>query len=185
MINHIIKDAKTRMEKSLDTLRQELAKLRTGRAHPSLLEHVMVSYYGTQTPLNQVANIVIENARTLAITPWEKNIVSEIEKAIISANLGLNPNTSGTLIRVPMPPLTEERRKSFGKVVRTEAELARVAIRNIRRDSNQEFKTLLKDKKISEDDDHRAQAQMQKMTDDFVAQIDTISTAKEKDLMEL
>ena len=165
MINNIIKNAKTRMEKSIDSLKSELAKLRTGRAHPSLLEHIMVSYYGNPTPLNQIANVAIENSRTLMVTPWEKNMVSDIEKAIMTANLGLNPNTAGTVIRIPMPPLTEERRKSLGKVVREEAERARVSIRNIRRDANQELKTLLKDKAISEDEDHRAQASIQKTTD--------------------
>src|SRR3989338_235890 len=185
MINEIIKDTKSRMEKTTDALKIELAKLRTGRAHPTLIEHVMVNYYGVPTPLSQVANIAVENARTLIVTPWEKNIVSDIEKAIMTANLGLNPNTAGTVIRIPMPPLTEERRKSLGKVVREEAERARVAVRNIRRDANQEFKTLLKDKAISEDEEHRAETVMQKTTDDFVAQIDAISASKEKDLMEI
>jgi len=185
MINNITRDTKSRMEKSIDALKQELAKLRTGRAHPSLLEHLTVNYYGNPTPLNQVANIAIENARTLMVTPWEKTMVQEIEKAIMTANLGLNPNTAGTVIRIPMPPLTEERRKSLGKVVREEAERARVAIRSIRRDANQELKTLLKDKKISEDEEHRAQTTVQKTTDEFVTQIDAVSTAKEKDLMEM
>lgn len=185
MINNIMRDAKARMEKSIDALRQELAKLRTGRAHPSLIEHVMVNYYGNPTPLSQVANIAIENSRTLMITPWEKNIVSDIEKAILTANLGLNPNTAGAVIRIPMPPLTEERRKSLVKVVSSEAERARVAVRNIRRDANQEIKTLLKDKAISEDEERGAQAAVQKATDECVAQIDTIAAAKEKDLMEV
>ncbi len=185
MINNIFKDAKARMEKSIEALKSELAKLRTGRAHPSLLEHIMVSYYGNPTPLNQVANVAIENSRTLIVTPWEKNLVSDIEKAIMTANLGLNPNTAGTVIRIPMPPLTEERRKSLGKVVREEAERARVAVRNIRRDANQELKTLLKDKAISEDEDHRAQASIQKTTDEYIAQVDSVSAAKEKDLMEM
>lgn len=185
MINNIIKDAKARMEKSIDALKTELAKLRTGRAHPSLLEHIMVSYYGNPTPLNQVANIAIENSRTLVVTPWEKNIVSDIEKAIMTANLGLNPNTAGTVIRIPMPPLTEERRKSLGKVVREEAERARVSIRNIRRDANQELKALLKDKAISEDEDHRAQASIQKTTDEYIAQVDSVAAVKEKDLLEM
>ena len=185
MSNNITRDAKQRMEKSIDSLKQELAKLRTGRAHPSLLEHVMVNYYGNPTPLSQVANIAIENSRTLIVTPWEKNIVSDIEKAILMANLGLNPNTAGTVIRIPMPPLTEERRKSLGKVVREEAERARVAVRNIRRDANQELKTLLKDKAISEDEDRRAQASIQKTTDEYIAQVDFVSAAKEKDLLEM
>jgi ribosome recycling factor len=185
MINNIIKEAKNRMDKSVDALRGELAKLRTGRAHPSLLEHIMVSYYGNPTPLSQIANVSIENSRTLMVTPWEKNMVSDIEKAIMTANLGLNPNTAGTVIRIPMPPLTEERRKSLAKVVREEAERARVAVRNIRRDANQELKTLLKDKAISEDEDHRAQASIQKTTDEYIAQVDTVAAAKEKDLMEM
>ncbi|MCX7120773.1 MAG: ribosome recycling factor [Gammaproteobacteria bacterium] len=185
MINDIIRNTKSRMEKSIESLKHELSKLRTGRAHPSLIEHVMVSYYGVPTQLSQVASISIENSRTLMVSPWEKNIVPDIEKAILSANLGLNPNTSGTVIRIPMPPLTEERRKSLGKVVREEAERARVSVRNVRRDSNQELKTLLKDKKISEDEDRSAQAIIQKTTDEFVAHIDAASTAKEKDLMEI
>ncbi len=185
MINNILHDAKMRMEKSIDSLKQELSKLRTGRAHPGLIEHVMVSYYGTPTPLSQVANIAIENSRTLMVTPWEKNLVPDIEKAILTANLGLNPNTAGSVIRIPMPPLTEERRKSLVKVVSGEAERARVAVRNIRRDANSEIKALLKDKKISEDEEHRAQTTIQKTTDEFVAQIDTMSAAKEKDLMEI
>lgn len=185
MINEILRDAKSRMEKSIDALKQELAKLRTGRAHPTLIEHVMVSYYGNPTPLSQVANIAIENSRTLMVTPWEKNLVPDIEKAILTANLGLNPNTSGTVIRIPMPPLTEERRKSLVKVVGSEAERARVAVRNIRRDANQELKTLLKEKKISEDEERGAQTTVQKATDECVKQIDTLSVAKEKDLMEI
>ena len=185
MINDIARSAKARMEKSVDALKHELAKLRTGRAHPSLLEHLMVSYYGVPTPLSQVANISIENARTLMVTPWEKNLVTEIEKAIITANLGLNPNTAGTVIRIPMPPLTQERRKSLGKIVREEAEKARVSIRAVSRDANQEFKNLLKEKTISEDEERRAETTMQKTTDEFVAQIDALSAAKDKDLMEM
>lgn len=185
MINDITRNAKLKMEKSLEALKHELAKLRTGRAHPSLIEHVMVSYYGVPTPLSQVASISIENSRTLMVSPWEKNIVADIEKAILSANLGLNPNTAGTVIRIPMPPLTEERRKSLGKVVREEAERARVAVRNVRRDANHELKTLLKDKKISEDEDRGAQTAIQKITDEFVTHIDTTAAAKEKDLMEM
>lgn len=185
MINDIMRDAKQRMEKSVDSLKQELVKLRTGRAHTSLLDHIMVNYYGVPTQLNQVANVSVENARTLMVTPWEKNIVPDIEKAIMSANLGLNPNTAGTVIRIPMPPLTEERRKSLGKVVREEAEQARVAIRNIRRDANQELKNLLKEKAISEDEERRAQTATQKTTDEFTAQVDSISAAKEKELMEI
>ena len=185
MINDITRNAKLKMEKTVEALKNELAKLRTGRAHPTLIEHVMVSFYGVPTQLSQVASISIENARTLVVTPWEKTIVPDIEKAILSANLGLNPNTAGTVIRIPMPPLTEERRKSLGKVVREEAERARVGVRNVRRDANQELKVLLKDKKISEDEDRGAQTVIQKTTDEFVAQIDALSVAKEKDLMEM
>src|SRR3990167_2649478 len=185
MINEIIKDTKSRMEKTTDALKIELAKLRTGRAHPTLIEHVMVNYYGVPTPLSQVANIAVENARTLIVTPWEKHLVQDIEKAILTANLGLNPNTAGTVIRIHMPPLTEERRKSLGKVVREEAEKARVAVRNIRRDANNELKSLLKDKEISEDEEHRAQTTVQKTTDEFITQIDSVSATKEKDLMEI
>lgn len=173
------------MTKSVSALEQELAKLRTGRAHPGLLEHIVVNYYGVPTPLHQVASVAVENARTLTVTPWEKNLIADIEKAILTANLGLNPSTAGTVVRIPMPPLTEERRKSLGKVVREEAEKARVTIRNARRDANQALKTLLKDKTIGEDEEHRAQVTVQKTTDSFVATVDTISAAKEKDLMEI
>ncbi|OGT51835.1 MAG: ribosome recycling factor [Gammaproteobacteria bacterium RIFCSPHIGHO2_12_FULL_42_13] len=185
MVDAIQKAAKQRMDKAIEALRSELAKLRTGRAHPSLIEHLQVDYYGSPAPLSQVANIAIENARTLMITPWEKNMVSEIEKAIMAANLGLNPATAGMVIRIPMPPLTEERRKSLGKVVREEAERARVSVRNIRRDANQEVKDLLKGKKISEDDLRRSENIIQKITDECIAQIDHVCSSKEKDLMEI
>lgn len=185
MIDEIISEAKKRMAKSIVALEKELAKLRTGRAHPSLLEHIQVSYYGNPTPLNQVANVAVENARMLTVTPWEKNMIADIEKAIMTANLGLNPNTAGMVIRIPMPPLTEERRKSLAKLVREEAERARIAIRNIRRDGNADFKSLLKDKEISEDDDRRAQTLLQKETDAFIAKVDSVSDGKEKDLMEM
>ncbi|HLD84509.1 MAG TPA: ribosome recycling factor [Coxiellaceae bacterium] len=180
-----MQEMKARMTKSVSALEQELAKLRTGRAHPGLLEHIVVNYYGVPTPLHQVASVAVENARTLTVTPWEKNLIADIEKAILTANLGLNPSTAGTVVRIPMPPLTEERRKSLGKVVREEAEKARVTIRNARRDANQALKTLLKDKTIGEDEEHRAQVTVQKTTDSFVATVDTISAAKEKDLMEI
>src|SRR3990167_8262734 len=181
----IMQEMKARMTKGVSALEQELAKLRTGRAHSSLLDHVMVNYYGVPTPLHQVASVAVENARTLTVTPWEKNLIADIEKAILAANLGLNPSTSGTVIRIPMPALTEERRKSLGKVVREEAEKARVTIRNIRRDANNELKSLLKDKEISEDEEHRAQTTVQKTTDEFITQIDSVSATKEKDLMEI
>lgn len=185
MIDSIVRDAKLRMEKSVDAFKQELVKLRSGRANPSVLDHITVSYYGNPTPLNQVSSIAVEDARTLTVTPWEKNLVADIEKAIVSANLGLNPNTAGMVIRIPMPPLTEERRRNLAKVVREEAEKARVAVRNIRRDANQDFKSLLKEKSISEDDERRAQTNMQKTTDAYIAQIDAVTTHKEKDLMEI
>ncbi len=185
MINNIAREAKLRMQKSVDALTYELTKLRTGRAHPSLLEHISVNYYGNSTPINQVANVTVENARTLMVTPWEKQMVSEIEKAILKADLGLNPSTAGTVIRIPMPPLTEERRRSLVKVVREESEKARVSVRNVRRDANHEFKQLLKDKSISEDDEHRAQTNMQKLTDEYIAEIDAVCASKEKDLMEM
>lgn len=180
-----LQESDSRMKKSLVSLKAELAKLRTGRAHPSLLEHIRVNYYGNEVPLNQVSNITIENARTLMVTPWEKNMVSEIEKAIMTSDLGLNPATSGTVIRIPLPALTEERRKSLSKVVREEAERARVAIRNIRRDANMHLKELVKNKEISEDDERRMQTQMQKLTDEHIAEVEKICDEKEKELMEV
>ena len=183
MINEIEQDAKTRMEKSVMALTSELSKLRTGRAHPSLLEHIKVSYYGNDTPLNQVASVTVENSRMLVVTPWEKNMVAALEKAIMTSDLGLNPATSGDLIRVPLPALTEERRKELGRVVRDEAEKARVAIRNIRREANNDFKELLKAKEISEDDERRAQTIVQKLTDSYVAEVDAVASKKESDLM--
>jgi ribosome recycling factor len=185
MINDVKKNAEKRMQKSLETLKHELMKLRTGRANPSLLEHITVEYYGSQVPLSQVANITSEDARTLAVSPWEKNMVPVIEKAIMTSDLGLNPNTAGTLIRVPMPALTEERRKEMIKVVRHEGETAKVAIRNVRRDANAEVKTLLKDKKISQDDERRAEEEVQKLTDRYIADVDKAVQAKEKDMMEM
>ncbi len=185
MIDEINKDAETRMKKSVDALINELTKLRTGRAHPSLMDHVHVDYYGSEVPLNQVANIAVEDARTLTVTPWEKQMVPVIEKAIINSDLGLNPATAGTVIRVPMPPLTEERRRDMIKVVRHEGEGAKVAIRNIRRDANSDFKALLKEKEITEDDERRAEEQIQKLTDKYVAEVDRVLEEKEKDLMEI
>lgn len=185
MINDLKKDAELRMGKSLDSLRHELTKLRTGRAHTSLLDHVMVSYYGNDTPLNQVANVGVQDARTLVISPWEKNMVQAIEKAIMAANLGLTPNTAGTVIRIPLPPLTEERRRDMTKVVRHEAEGARVAIRNIRRDANNDLKDMLKEKLISEDDERRAQDDIQKLTDKYIAEVDKVLAGKEAELMEV
>lgn len=183
MIDVIQKRAAERMGKSIDSLKHELAKIRTGRAHPSLLDHVTVSYYGNDVPLSQTANVTIEDSRTLAVTPWERNMIQAIEKAIMSSDLGLNPNTAGTVIRVPMPPLTEERRRDLIKVVRHEAENAKVAIRNIRRDANTDLKNALKDKQISEDEDRRGQELIQKLTDQFVKDVDAVLEIKEKDLM--
>jgi ribosome recycling factor len=185
MINDLKKDAELRMGKSIDSLRHELTKLRTGRAHTSLLDHVMVSYYGNDTPLNQVANVGVADARTLVISPWEKNMVQAIEKAIMAANLGLTPNTAGTVIRIPLPPLTEERRRDMTKVVRHEAEGARVAIRNIRRDANNDLKDMLKEKLISEDEERRAQDDIQKLTDKYIAEVDKVLAGKEAELMEV
>ena len=183
MIDDIKKDAASRMAKSVDSLGDSLAKVRTGRAHPSLLDHVMVSYYGTPTPLKQVANVGVEDARTLTVQPWEQTIVTAVEKAIMESNLGVTPNTAGTLIRLPMPPLTEERRKDMVKIVRGEAEGARVAVRNIRRDANGNLKDLVKEKLISEDDEHRGQEIVQKLTDQHVKEIDDLMAKKEEDLM--
>ncbi|MBI5447781.1 MAG: ribosome recycling factor [Gammaproteobacteria bacterium] len=185
MIAELKKDVELRMKKSVDALHSELTKLRTGRAHPSLLDHVMVSYYGNDTPLNQVAAINVTDARTLTISPWEKTLVSAIEKAILTANLGLNPATSGTVIRVPMPPLSEERRKEMIKVARSEAENGRVSVRNVRRDANNHLKEQIKKKLITEDEERRAQDEIQKITDRFIKDVDKILAAKEAELMEV
>jgi len=183
MIDDIKKDAAVRMAKTVDALGHELAKIRTGRAHPSLLDHVMVSYYGSDMPIKQVANVTVEDARTLAITPWERNMVQAVEKAIMQSDLGLNPNTAGTVIRVPMPALTEERRRDLIKVARNEAEQARVAVRNVRRDANGSLKDLVKEKMISEDDERRGQEIVQKLTDQYVKEVDQVLEQKETDLM--
>lgn len=183
MLDAIKKDTATRMGKSVDSLELELAKIRTGRAHPSLLDHVMVEYYGSDVPINQVANVNSEDARTLTVTPWERDMVGKVEKAIMNSDLGLNPATVGTVIRVPLPALTEERRKELVKVVRHEAENARVAIRNIRRDANSEMKRLVKDKAISEDDERRGEDEVQKLTDEYVARVEQVLEQKEKELM--
>ncbi len=185
MIEAIRKDAQSRMRKTIESMRSDLAKIRTGRATPSLLEHIQVDYYGVPTPLNQVAKINIEDSRTLNVTPWEKNLVSVIEKAVMNADLGLNPFSAGTVIRVPMPPLTEERRKDLVRVVRQEAEAGRVAIRNIRRDANSMLKLLVKDKEISEDDERRAQEAVQKLTDQYITKADGLLIQKERELMEV
>ena len=185
MINDIKKDAEARMGKSIDALRQDLKKLRTGRAHPSLLEQITVEYYGSPMPLAQVANINIDDSRTLAVVPWEKNMLSVVEKAIMASDLGLNPNNNGSVIRVPLPPLTEERRKDMIKLVKSEGEKGKVAIRNIRRDANAELKSLLKDKDISEDEERKAEDDIQKITDKKIAELDKVLEEKEKDLMEI
>lgn len=185
MIDDVIKDSKQRMDKSLESLKHELSKIRTGRAHPSLLEHVTVNYYGTETALNHAASINVTDARTLSVTPFDKSMVGEIEKAIRDSDLGLNPASVGDTIRVPLPPLTEERRKELIKIVRHEAEQARVAIRNIRRDANQTLKELSKEKEITEDDERRAEDRVQKLTDEHIASIDKALEQKEKDMMEV
>ena len=185
MLNDIKKDAGARMAKSVAALQQELTKIRTGRAHTSLLDHITVEYYGSQVPLNQVANVGVEDSRTLTVTPWEKNMVPVIEKAIMTSDLGLNPQSAGTIIRVPLPPLTEERRKDMIRVVRNEAEGGRIAIRNIRRDALHEIKELLKEKMIGEDEEHRAEGEIQVITDKYVAEIDQVLAEKEAELMEI
>ena len=185
MIKEIMQDASSRMEKTIDSLRQSLGKVRTGRAHPSLLDHLRVEYYGSEMPISQVANIGVEDARTLTVTPWEKQMVQAIEKSILKSDLGLNPATSGTVIRIPMPPLTEETRRELVKVVRHEGEAAKVAIRNIRRDANSDFKELLKEKEISEDEEHKAEDDIQKLTDRYVGEVDKVLAGKDTDLMEI
>ncbi|WP_028304714.1 ribosome recycling factor [Oceanospirillum maris] len=185
MINEIKTDAEQRMKKSLESMTTAFAKIRTGRAHPSILDGVSVDYYGTPTPLNQVANVNVEDARTLSIQPWERSMIQAIEKAIMVSDLGLNPSTSGTVIRVPMPALTEETRKNFIRQARAEAENGKVAIRNIRRDANGSFKDLLKEKEITEDEERRAEEDIQKLTDKYVAEADVLLAAKEKDLMQV
>ncbi|NHC11279.1 ribosome recycling factor [Stutzerimonas degradans] len=183
MINEIKQDAQERMKKTLESLDNAFSKIRTGRAHPSILDSVMVSYYGADTPLRQVANVIAEDSRTLALTVFDKSMIQAVEKAIMTSGLGLNPATAGTTIRVPMPALTEETRKGFTKQARAEAENARVAVRNIRRDALAQLKDLVKEKEISEDDERRGQDDVQKLTDKFVAEIDKALESKEADLM--
>ena len=185
MINDLKKDATERMQKCVLAFRNELKRLRTGRAHTSLLEHIKVDYYGSEVPLQQVASVALEDARTITVTPWEKTMVGAIEKAIMKSDLGLTPNTAGTVIRVPMPPLTEERRRDLTKVVRHEAENARVAVRNVRRDVMNDLKDMLKEKLVSQDDDRRAQEEIQKLTDKHVAEIDQALAEKEKEVMQV
>jgi len=185
MIDEILQDAVVRMDKSIEAFRLTLGKVRTGRAHPSLLDHLVVDYYGSNVPISQVANIGVEDARTLTVTPWEKTMVQAIEKAILKSDLGLNPSTAGTVMRIPMPPLTEETRRELVKVVRHDGEVAKVSIRNIRRDANSDFKELLKEKEISEDEERKAQDAIQKLTDAHVAEVDKILATKEAELMEI
>lgn len=183
MIDEIIKDAEERMTKSLASLDDAFKRIRTGRAHPSILDSVMVSYYGADTPLNQLANVNVEEGRSLLISPWEKQIISDIEKAIMKSDLGLNPSNNGDTIRVPMPPLTEETRREYTKQAKNEAENARIAIRNIRRDANSDFKDLEKEKEISEDEQRRAEDLVQKLTDKYVAEVEAAYQVKEQDLL--
>ena len=185
MLAEIKQNNRTRMNKSLESLRHELAKIRTGRAHPSLLEHVHVDYYGSDVPISQAASVAIEDARTLSVTPWDKTMVQVIEKAILTSDLGLNPNTAGQVIRIPLPPLTEERRIELGKVVHHEGENAKIAIRNIRRDANHHIKELLKEKEISEDDERKAEQETQAVTNLAVSKVDSIVAEKEKELLEI
>lgn len=183
MINEIKTEAETKMTKSIEALTSAFNKIRTGRAHPSILDSVMVNYYGQETPLRQVASVNVEDSRTLTVSPWEKTLVPQIEKAIMTSDLGLNPSTSGDLIRLPMPMLTEETRKHMVKQARADAEHGRVSLRNARRDANSTLKELLKDKDISEDDERRGEEEVQKLTDRFIAEVEKLLKAKEEDLM--
>lgn len=183
MVNEIISDAEDRMQKSVASLKDAFKRIRTGRAHPSILDSVMVSYYGTDTPLNQLANVNVEEGRSLLISPWEKPLIGEIEKAIMKSDLGLNPSNNGDTIRVPMPALTEETRKEYTKQAKQETENARVAIRNIRRDANSDFKDFEKEKEISEDEQRRAEDRVQKLTDQYIAQVESTYQVKETDLL--
>ena len=185
MLDDLKKDAQARMTKCVQTFQGDLKKLRTGRAHPSLIEHLKVDYYGSEVPLQQVASISVEEGRTLVVSPWEKSVVQAIEKAIHKSDLGLNPLTAGTVIRITMPPLTEERRRDITKVVRHDAENARVAVRNVRRDVMADIKEMLKEKLLSQDDERRADTEIQKLTDKHVADIDQVLAAKEKEIMQV
>lgn len=184
MINDIKKDAEQRMQRGVEAFKEDIRKLRTGRAHAGLLEHVMVDYYGTNVPVKQTANVSVEDARTLVVTPWEKKMVAAVEKAILNSNLGLNPVTAGQVIRVPLPPMTEERRRDLVKVVRQHAESGRVALRNVRREALGELKDALKEKMITEDDERRGQEEIQKLTDRYVASVDALLKDKETEIME-
>ncbi len=185
MLEEIRKDAQERMKKSVESLVAAFAKIRTGRAHPGILDGISVDYYGTPTPLNQVANVIIEDARTLAISPWEKQMIPVVEKAILKSDLGLNPATSGEKIRLPMPPLTEENRRDLTRIAKQEAENARIAVRNIRRDANSDMKDLLKEKEITEDEERHGIESIQKLTDANIKEVDDLLATKEADLMEI
>jgi len=185
MLDDLKKDATARMHKCVQAFQGELKKLRTGRAHPSLIEHLKVDYYGTEVPLQQVASISIEDARTLVVSPWEKAMVTSVERAIHKSDLGLTPNTAGTVIRIPLPPLTEERRRDITKVVRQDAESARVSVRSVRRDALADMKEMLKEKLIAQDDEHRGQEEIQKLTDRFIGEIDQLLGAKEKEILQI
>lgn len=185
MIEDVIKDAERRMDKSVEALRHELARLRTGRAHPSLLDHVTVDYYGTEVPIGRAATVSVLDARTLSVQPWDRSMVQKIEKAILNSDLGLNPVTAGEVIRIPLPPLTEERRKELIRVVRHEGENARIAVRNVRRDANHMLKDLVKEKEITEDEDRRAEERIQRITDEHIERIDALLAEKEHDLMQI
>ncbi len=185
MIPELVKTTEQKMQKSVEVLKADLAKVRTGRAHTGLLDHVMVEYYGSMVPINQVANVTLVDSRTIGVQPWEKTMVQKVERAIRDSDLGLNPASQGELIRVPMPPLTEERRRDLTKVVRHEGETAKVAVRNLRRDANQSLKDAVKNKTLSEDDERRGEEQIQKLTDKYVAQIDALLAEKEQELMQI
>ena len=184
MINEIKQDGQARMEKSLEALKSHISKIRTGRAQPSLLDGLQVEYYGSPTPLRQVANVVAEDARTLAVNVFDKSLISAVEKAILTSDLGLNPSSAGTTIRVPLPPLTEERRRDLIKIVKSEGEQGKIAVRNVRRDANDQIKALLKDKEISENEQHKAEEEIQKLTDSYVKKVDEVLAAKEKELLD-
>jgi ribosome recycling factor len=185
MIVETKKDAASRMAKTIETLKSTLTRIRTGRANADLLDHVMISYYGSDVPISQAGSVSVADARSLVVTPWEKKMIPDIEKAIMNSGLGLNPVTSGDVIRIPLPPLTEERRLEMTKTVRNEVENAKVAVRNVRRDANQHFKVMVKNKEVSEDEERKAEADVQKITDKHVADIDEILAAKEAELMEI
>jgi ribosome recycling factor len=185
MISDIKRESEQRMHRAIEAVKEEMRRLRTGRAHAGLLEHVMVEYYGTNVPIKQTANVSVEDARTIVVTPWEKQMVSAVEKAIMNAGLGLNPVTAGQVIRVPLPPMTEERRREIVKVVRAQAETGRVAMRSVRREALADLKELLKEKLVTEDEDRRGQEEIQKLTDRFVAQIDALLKDKEAEIMEV